>query len=642
MLSSPCSPSVAALNFFFRIFRPFGLMYLAVGALLRCILWIVFREDSDLTLRALAVALGLGAVNDLLQLVYLLLPFTILLTILPIRFISSVVGRSVIALVSYAALFGVLFLSVAEFLFWEEFEARFNLIAVDYLAYPTEVVGNIHESYPVIPLVLGMMALAALLWVPLWRGMQEFLRSVPAFFQRLKCAITHAGLVTAGLLLFSTNSLSFSSDRAQNELSMNGIGTFFRAALTDEIDYHQFYRTLPSTDAFAKVREYYQSLGEVYASPDATSLVRSHPAKAGGLGKLNVVILGEESFGARFVGAYGDTRGLTPNFDALSKQGLMFANAYATGTRTVRGLEAMSASFPPIPSESIVKRPGSDNISTWGAIMRQNGYHTSFLYGGQGTFDNMNSFFGGNGYALSDRLDISNPKFGNIWGVSDEDLFMHAIAYFDRLHSSNTGPFYSLVMSTSNHKPFTFPEGLPGIPAKGGGREAGIKYADYAIGRFFEEAKKHPWYDNTIFVVIADHDSRVYGKAHVPVRHYRIPALIIAPKHIKPEVSQKIFSNMDLAPTILGLLGISYEAPFYGVDVLDDRIPADRPVMFSHNHDIALYQNGVMTVLGLQQEARTFSYDDEKTAPLPLDEERADLLAAFLQSAYELFQGKRY
>jgi phosphoglycerol transferase MdoB-like AlkP superfamily enzyme len=423
---------------------------------------------------------------------------------------------------------------------------------------------------------------------------------------------------------------------------MNGIGTFFRAARTDEIDYHQFYRTLPSVDAFKKVREYYQSLGEVYASQDPNSLVRVHTGKAAGLGKLNVVILGEESFGARFVGAYGDTRGLTPNFDRLSKQGLLFANAFATGTRTVRGLEAMSASFPPIPSESIVKRPGSDNISTWGALMRQNGYHTSFLYGGQGTFDNMNKFFGSNGYALSDRLSISNPKFGNIWGVSDEDLFMHAIDYFDRLHSSGPAPFYSLIMSTSNHKPFTFPEGLPGIPASGGGREAGIKYADYAIGRFFEEAQRHPWFDNTIFVVIADHDSRVYGKAHVPVRHYRIPALIIAPKHIKPQVSDKVFSNMDLAPTILGLLGISYDAPFYGVDVLDDRIPADRPVMFSHNHDIALYQNGLMTVLGLQKEARTFSYNDEKTEPLPLDEERADLLAAFLQSAYELFQAKRY
>ncbi len=423
---------------------------------------------------------------------------------------------------------------------------------------------------------------------------------------------------------------------------MNGIGTFFRAARTDEIDYHQFYRTLPSDDAFRKVREYYESLGEVYKSQEPSSLVRVHAPKATGLGKLNVVILGEESFGARFVGAYGDTRALTPNFDRLAKQGLLFAHAYATGTRTVRRLEAMSVSFPPIPSESIVKRPGNDNISTWGAIMRQNGYHTSFLYGGQGAFDNMNTFFGGNGYALSDRLSIASPKFGNIWGVSDEDLFMHAVGYFDRLHSSGSAPFYSLIMSTSNHKPFTFPEGLPGIPASGGGREAGIKYADYAIGKFFEEAKKHPWYDNTIFVVIADHDSRVYGKAHVPVRHYRIPALILAPQHIKPKVSEKIFSNMDLAPTILGLLGIGYEAPFYGVDVLDERIPADRPVMFSHNHDIALYQSGVMTVLGLQKEAHTFSYDDERTEALALDQGRADLLAAILQSAYELFKARRY
>ena len=350
----------------------------------------------------------------------------------------------------------------------------------------------------------------------------------------------------------------------------------------------------------------------------------------------------QESLGAQFVGAYGDTRGLTPHLDELSKQSLMFRHAYATGTRTVRGLEAMIASFPPIPSESIVKRQGGDNISNWGSVMRQNGYNTSFLYGGFGAFDHMNAFFQGNGFSIGDRLNIPSPRFSNIWGVSDEDLFRYAVAYFDDLQRRSADPFFSVVLSTSNHKPFTFREGVPGVPTSGGGREAGVRYADYAIAEFLKEARTRPWFDDTVFVIIADHDSRVYGRAYVPVEHYRIPVPIYSPKHITPEVSDKVFSSLDLAPTIMGLLGIGYAAPFYGVDVLKENIPAQRAVMFSHNHNIAWYEGARLTVLGLQKEARSFSYIDGKTTDAPLDEAGADLLAAHLQTAYELFKSRGY
>jgi phosphoglycerol transferase MdoB-like AlkP superfamily enzyme len=277
-----------------------------------------------------------------------------------------------------------------------------------------------------------------------------------------------------------------------------------------------------------------------------------------------------------------------------------------------------------------------------GSVMRSHGYHTSFLYGGYGAFDNMNAYFGSNGFSLSDRLDIKNPNFGNIWGVSDEDLYRHAIAYFDDLHVSGRGPFFSYVLSTSNHKPFTFPPGIPGVAEKGGGRDAGVRYADYAIGKFIEVAKTKPWFSNTIVVVIADHDSRFYGRAYIPVERYRIPALLYAPGKIAPQVVPKMFSSMDLGPTILGILGLSYEAPFYGVDVLSDRVPANKPVMFSHNHNIAIYAEGNLTVLGLQKEVRSFRYENGKTTDAPLDQASAELLTATLQTAYEKFTAHLY
>lgn len=636
--------SVSGFGYLKRFLAPILVVYLGIGLLVRCGLWITFRADSRMNTSGLLSAVGVGAVNDFFEFLYLALPCALILALLRQSFLGRRGGAIVIGILSFVTIAVFIFTALAEVLFWEEFESRFNLIAVDYLIYPTEVVGNIKESYPVVPLLGAVFTLAAVVWWPMFAAIRRRLTSieVPTVGARLRGAFLYLGVLGVVAYFANAETLQASTNRAVNELGKNGSATFFRAFLTQDIDYNQFYKTMPKEEAYALLRRYYEGLGERFSSSDPTSLVRSHPADPNGLGKLNVVVLVQESLGAQYVGAYGDPRGLTPFLNSLAKESLMFANAYATGTRTVRGLEAMSASFPPIPSESIVKRPGSDHISTLGSVMSSHGYQTSFLYGGYGAFDSMNEYFGGNGFALSDRLDIKNPNFGNIWGVSDEDLYKHAVGYFDQLASSSQQPFLSFVLSTSNHKPFTFPPGIPGVPEKGGGREAGVRYADYAIGKFFELAKTRPWFSNTIVVVIADHDSRVYGRAYVPVDRYRIPAFIYAPGKIAPQVVSKAFSSMDLGPTILGLLGLSYEAPFYGVDVLKPTVPTDKPVMFSHNHNIAIFSSGELTVLGLHKEVRSFRYENGKTTDAPLDAGAADLLTATLQTGYEKFTTHGY
>lgn len=635
---------VSGLRYVSLFLGPLLATYLLLGFAVRVGLWIVFRADSRMHFSGLLTAVGVGFANDIIEFLYLALPLTAIVVLVRQWFMSRRGGTILLGVLSYVALCVFVFTAIAEVLFWEEFESRFNLIAVDYLIYPTEVLGNIRESYPMVPILGGMLLTAAALWWPVFTIIRRRLSlvEVPRVSGRLRGAFAHVSAVALIGISMNAETLAASTNRAVNELSKNGAATFFRAFLTQDIEYNQFYATMPREKAYDTLRRYYQEMGESYASSDITSLLRTHQGSDSGLGKMNVVILVQESLGAQYVGAYGDTRGLTPFLDSLSKESLMFSNAYATGTRTVRGLEAMSASFPPIPSESIVKRHGSDNISTLGSVMRSHGYHTSFLYGGYGAFDSMNEYFGSNGFSLSDRLDIPNPNFGNIWGVSDEDLYRHAIRYFDDLSSKGSGPFLSFVLSTSNHKPFTFPPGVPGVPQKGGGREAGIRYADYAIGKFFEVAKTKSWFSNTIVVVIADHDSRVYGRAYVPVDRYRIPALVYAPGKIPAQVVPKMFSSMDLGPTILGLLGLPYEAPFYGVDVLNAAVPAQKPVMFSHNHNIAIFSEGNLTVLGLQKEVRSFRYENGKTTDAPLDRPAADLLTATLQTAYEKFTEHRY
>ena len=274
--------------------------------------------------------------------------------------------------------------------------------------------------------------------------------------------------------------------------------------------------------------------------------------------------------------------------------------------------------------------------------MRDNGYTTSFLYGGYGRFDNMNAYFAGNGFAISDRLDIKNPNFTNIWGVSDQDLFRHARQYFDRL-SKDSAPFFSIIMTTSNHSPYSFPPGIPGVPEKNGGRNAGIRYADFALGEFFLTARIHSWFRNTLFVVVADHGARVYGKAQIPLNSYEIPLLIVAPNRIQPRQITIPVSQMDIAPTVLGLLGLPYKEPFFGQNVLAAN-KGPGVLLFNHNHDVAMYRDGRLVVLGLQKAITTYRYKlgENKFENVADDEKLTDLATAYFQTAFNLFKEHRY
>jgi phosphoglycerol transferase MdoB-like AlkP superfamily enzyme len=618
--------------------------YLVFSLLLRVTLWWLFGRDAEMSVVQAGVALLLGVLNDAVVLLYLLLPYSLYLLLLPSRWHQSLAGRGLRLLGFAMFCFSIIYLMVTEYFFFEEFNARFNLVAVDYLIYPTEVFGDIRDAYPVGKvMVMAAIAALAITWL-LARRLQAPLQSAGmALRQRSVVMLIYIGMVVVAALTLSTRSLALSNNRVANEISVNGISSFFEAFRTSEIDYHHYYVSLDSKAAFAVAVAALKTPDSEFVALNENRLTRAMPARTNGLGKLNVVVLVEESFGAEFIGAYGAAQSDTPYFDALAKQGLLFSNTYASGTRTARGLEAITASFPPIPSESILHRPGNENITTWGSVMAKQGYHTSFLYGGYGYFDNMNYFYGNNGFEVVDRQQIDNPKFANIWGVSDEDLFNKVLSHLDEQHQQQAQtPTFTMVMSTSNHKPFTFPAGIANIPAEGGGRHAGVRYADYAIGKFIDAARSHGWFDDTLFVIVADHGARVYGKTEIPLQTYRIPLLVYSPKHIQPQVVDTLTGQIDIAPTVLGLLGFAYQAPFFGQDVLHNP-QAQRVALFSHNHDVAALRDNKLVVLGLNKKVTTLHYDEATNSytAIPAEPELTQLAIAYFQTGYELFEGRR-
>ena len=456
----------------------------------------------------------------------------------------------------------IVFNGISEYFFWNEFGVRYNFIAVDYLVYTNEVVGNIMESYPVVPMTLGIVVVTLLITWYLFRRdlvQAEYLKGwrwkavvAPAYVAALFAAI--------GLLNFNTH-FQDSGNVYVNELQANGLYKFYDAFVKNSLDYEQFYITRPEAEAEAFVHGVYGSTGD-----------NLHAVSAGGGPEIrrNIVLVTIESMSASYMERFGNTESITPVLDSLYRLGMAFDRVYATGNRTVRGLEAVTLSLPPCPGQSIIKRPNNAGMYSTGALLREKGYNVTYFYGGNSYFDNMETFFSGNGYDIVDQKNYSPEEitFANIWGVCDEDAYRKVIRTLGE-QSQDGKPFFAHVMTVSNHRPFTYPAGKIRIPNDSKTRAGGVLYTDYALGQFLAEASKQPWFDNTIFLITADHCASSAGRTEIPLHKYHIPALIFAPGFVAPQQIEGIVSQIDLMPTLLSLLDMDYDSHFYGRSIFD-------------------------------------------------------------------------
>jgi phosphoglycerol transferase MdoB-like AlkP superfamily enzyme len=352
----------------------------------------------------------------------------------------------------------------------------------------------------------------------------------------------------------------------------------------------------------------------------------------------------QESLGAEFVGSLGGLP-LTPEFDKLTKEGLLFSNLYCTGTRSVRGIEAVVSGYLPSPSESVLKLSNSQtNFYTIAETLKQKGYETSFIYGGMANFDNMAAFFNGNSIDdIIDEEDLSNnaTAMKGIWGFADDYLVEKANEYYK---SKGDKPFFSLMFSTSNHDPFQFPDGKIELyeQPKNTVHNA-IKYADFAIGKFFELAKKEAYFKNTIFIVIADHNTRTNGKNLVPINKFHIPALIIGPNVKQSEIYKKLCSQIDMAPTLLDMVGINAITPMVGRNLLQlpENIPG-RSIMQFHDINAFRVENQVIIMQPNVEALQFIISEKNEMTPTKLDPELAkDALAHVITSNY-LYKESKY
>lgn len=536
--------------------------------------------------------------------------------------------------------------AISEFFFWNEFGVRYNFIAVDYLVYTNEVIKNIMESYPVVPLFTGVGLITAFYTYKIVKKSKPFLEKLPTFQEKIKSTVGYIVLFCVGLLIIPILAKQETSTNVfSNELQANGLYRFYLAFMNSELDYKKFYKTLPENEAFALLKK------QIPTIPN-NSTERKITSESNEI-KKNVVLITIESLSADFMKMYGNQQNVTPFLDSLATKSTVFSNLYAVGNRTIRGLEAVTLCLPPSPGESIVKRKDNKNKFSTGNIFKQKGYTVKYMYGGDAYFDNMEDFFGGNGYDIVDKKTFKPEEitFSNVWGVCDEDMAKKAIKVMNEEAKSGK-PFFNHWMTVSNHRPFTYPAGKIDIPNDAKSREGGVKYTDYALKQFFTMAQKQSWYKNTIFVIIADHCASSAGKTELPMDKYRIPAMIFDPT-VPGSINPILMSQIDIMPTLFGKLNFSYTSKFYGQDVFSSDY---KPRAFIATYqDLGFIKDDILTIISPKQKVKQFDlilqsstlpkefqFMYEEKPKKEINNELVNETISFYQTTSEILKNKKY
>jgi phosphoglycerol transferase MdoB-like AlkP superfamily enzyme len=479
----------------------------------------------------------------------------------------------------------LVFLEAATPGFIGEFDVRPNRIFVEYLKYPNEVVSMLWRGFK-LEVFTGIGFTLLALWT-MRRFMQPWLAANPSWSnKKIWLVWPLIFLVTA----FATRStighrpanpalFAITPDSMVNSLILNsGYSVIYAVySLQHESKSSQIYGKMDKSLIFKLTNA--KDLDIPTLKTLIPSAKRDKP--------LNLVIILQESLGATFVESLGGVP-VTPNLEKLKEQGIWLEQLYATGTRSVRGIEAVVTGFQPTPADSTVKLSLSQkNFFTLASLLAKQGYSTEFIYGGETHFDNMQGFFMGNGFQqVIGQKDYKNPVFISSWGVSDEDLLNKMHEQLMAHHASGK-PFFTLAFSSSNHAPFEFPDGRIELyeQPKATDNNA-VKYADYAIGEFFKKAQDSAYWKDTVFLIVADHDIRVRGETLVPIERFHIPGLILG-ADIKPQKIKAITSQIDLPVTMLSLVGISAQHPMTGRDL--SNLPADYlgRAMMQYNYNFA-------------------------------------------------------
>ncbi|MNZ58282.1 Lipoteichoic acid synthase 1 [compost metagenome] len=574
-----------------------GLVIMLMLSLVRLGL-LIYNSDmiGDTPMSTVAEGFLNGLRFDLRVVVYLSIP--LLLATLSAR---AMAARGLFRVWLTIASSIVMFLGLMELDFYREFHQRLNGLVFQYVKEdPKTVLSMLWYGFPVVRYLLAWLFGTWLLSL-LFKGIDRltrprgayqnqtagsravapwYVRGVVFFMILLVAVIAARGTLRQGPPMRWGDAFTTDSNFV-NQLGLNGTLTLIDAAKSrfGEDRANVWKSTIEQTLATQTVRDMLLTGNDKLVDADSAAVRRDFtPPADNTLPIKNVVVILMESFAGHSVGALGSPNNITPYFDKLAKEGLLFDRFFSNGTHTHQGMFATMACYPNLPGfEYLMQTPeGGHKLSGLPALLSARDYDDVYVYNGDFAWDNQSGFFGNQGMTtFIGRNDFVNPVFSDpTWGVSDQDMFDRGAEELAKNYGKK--PFYALLQTLSNHTPYALPAELPVEPVTGQGRLdqhlTAMRYSDWALGQFFEKARKEPYFKETLFVIVGDHGFGNHQQVtELDLGRFNVPLLLIAPgiQEKFGAVNHTVGTQIDIVPTIMGRLGGETRHQCWGRDLLN-------------------------------------------------------------------------
>lgn len=624
----------------FKVYLLFVALFL-IGRFFFYLLY--FERFNDISFFESLLTFIYGLRMDTIVICIILVIPTIFLAITP-KIFSNFISKFLNIYILFFLLIA-LFIECASFPFFVQYDLRPNYLFIEYLEYPQEVTSLLFKDYKFQFIAVFILIIATIRIY----SKSKFINFEQVFKQNYISRILILAPILLVLFLGIRSSLGhrpvnisdalYSENRVINEITKNSLHSLGYA-------YYSNKKAENNISKYGKIdiKEAYKvaslAIGINYKD-EKKPFYREVKSKLASKKQKNLVIFIQESMGAQFTGFIGK-QNFTPNLDNLAQDYLSFTNLYSNGTRSVRGLAALTSGTLPINGIEVIKRNKSqEDYFTVASLLKPYGYKSSFIYGGEARFDNMKGWYLGNGFdEVIEQKDFTNPIFTSTWGVSDEDLVIKANEKFKSYYENNE-KFVSVMFSSSNHMPFELPDGKiefeKNIPKTS--VENAIKYADFAIGKFFELAKKEDYFKDTVFVVIADHNVRVYGDQIVPIDMFQIPAVIVS-SDIPHQIFTNLTSQADVLATALDLIGIDLSYPILGNSIFKDNKKNINLMIFDEIY--AYRKEDKVAILVPNMPIKTYLYKDKKLIEIENDLVLEKEALALIYVLDDMYKNKSY
>ena len=500
--------------------------------------------------------------------------------------------RLLVTWLTISAAFSIL-LGIVELDFYREFHQRLNSLVFQYLNEdPATVLSMLWHGFSVITLLGSWLACSLIMYFlfswaerktriyrTAYTGYSYLTQGIVFSICLVICVIAARGTLRQGPPLRWGDAYTTHSMFA-NHLGLNPVLSLYHAAKSNFSEHRDntWKATLPSEQAQDITRKLLLTELDQLIDANSAAVRRIYsPVADTQLNVRNVVVILLESFAGRYVGVLGSSDQVTPEFDKLSEEGLLFTRFFANGTHTHQGMFASMACFPNLPAfEYLMQTPeGGNQFSGLPQLLSARDFQDAYVYNGDFAWDNQQGFFSNQGMTnFIGRDDYLNPIVSDpTWGVSDQDMFDRGIIELNKLKDDQ--PFYALLQTLSNHTPYALPDVLPIEPVTGHGsldlHLTAMRYSDWALGEFFKQAKQQPWYNDTLFVVLGDHGFGAPEQmTEMDLYRFHVPMLLIAPgvQEKWGASNSTVGSQVDMVPTIMGRLGENVQHQCWGRDLL--------------------------------------------------------------------------